>query len=154
MTIRTDVPVDVDFESLRYRGASRERCYELFTRLAFRTLVNDYAPTADTIQKDYALVTTESELDALVAELRAAGEFAICVITDQPNAMRATIVGIAVSHCATGRRDTSRSAHRSEDERRSAGERVRTRAAGRESRARAAPAAARGRGDRQTSATI
>ena len=49
MTIRTDVPVDVDFDALRYRGASRERCYELFSRLAFRTLVNDYAPTADSI---------------------------------------------------------------------------------------------------------
>src|SRR5262245_17582188 len=51
VTIRTDVPLDVDFEALRYRGASRERCYELFSKLAFRTLVNDYAPTADTIQK-------------------------------------------------------------------------------------------------------
>ena len=40
------MPLDVDFESLRYRGASRERCYELFSRLAFRTLVNEYAPTA------------------------------------------------------------------------------------------------------------
>ena len=58
VTIRTDVPLDVDFESLRYRGASRERCYELFSRLAFRTLVNEYAPTADTIEKDYALVTS------------------------------------------------------------------------------------------------
>ena len=47
VTIRTDVPLDVDLESLRYRGASRERCYELFSRLAFRTLVNEYAPTAD-----------------------------------------------------------------------------------------------------------
>ena len=69
--------MDVDFEALRYRGASRERCYELFTRLAFRTLVNDYAPTADTIQKDYHLVTSLDELDALVAALRAAREFAL-----------------------------------------------------------------------------
>ena len=30
---------------------SRERCYELFSRLAFRTLVNDYAPTADTSKR-------------------------------------------------------------------------------------------------------
>src|SRR5712691_3428975 len=52
VTIRTDVPVDVDFESLRYRGGSRERCYELFTRLDFRSLKNDFAPTADTIRKD------------------------------------------------------------------------------------------------------
>ena len=48
----------MNLETLRYQGASRERCYELFSRLAFRTLVNDYAPTADTIEKDYAIVAT------------------------------------------------------------------------------------------------
>ena len=97
VTIRTDVPVEVDFESLRYRGASRERCYELFSRLAFRTLVNEYAPTADTISKDYALVSTAEELDRLVADLRSAGEFALAVIPDQPSAMRAAIVGMSFS---------------------------------------------------------
>jgi len=97
VTIRTDVPVDVDFESLRYRGASRERCYELFSRLAFRTLVTEYAPTADTIEKDYTLVTTEDDLRTLVEELRAAGEFALRVLPDQPAAMRARIAGLAFS---------------------------------------------------------
>src|SRR5919108_206746 len=70
VTIRTDVPVDVEFEALKYRGGSRERCYELFSRLAFRTLVNDYAPTAENIQKDYRLVTTLTDLDALIDDLR------------------------------------------------------------------------------------
>src|SRR6185503_5993 len=97
VTIKTDVPVDVDFEALRYRGASRERCYELFSRLAFRTLVNEYAPTADTIEKDYTLVGTLEELDALLAGFRTAGEFAFRVIPDQASAMRAGIVGIAFS---------------------------------------------------------
>jgi DNA polymerase I len=97
VTIRCDVPIEVDVEALRYRGASRERCYELFSRLAFRTLVNDYAPTADTIQKDYGAVATLSELDALVSELRTAGEFSLHVIGDQPAAMHASIVGIAFS---------------------------------------------------------
>ena len=97
VTIRCDVPIDVDVEALRYRGASRERCYELFSRLAFRTLVNDYAPTADTIRKDYALVATLPELDALIAELRKAGEFALRVIGDHPSAMRASAVGVAFS---------------------------------------------------------
>ena len=95
VTIHTDVPVDIDFESLRYRGASRERCYELFTRLAFRTLVNEYAPTADSIEKDYALVATPEALDDLVAELRAAGEFACRIVPDRPTAMQAEIVGIS-----------------------------------------------------------
>jgi DNA polymerase-1 len=97
VTIHTDAPLEFDLESLRYRGPSRAHCFELFTRLAFRTLVNEYAPTADSVQTDYALVTSESELASLAAELRSAGRFAIYVITDQPSAMRSTIVGIAVS---------------------------------------------------------
>ncbi|HKC57535.1 MAG TPA: DNA polymerase I [Vicinamibacterales bacterium] len=97
VTIETDVPVDVDFAALRYRGASRERCYELFSRLAFRTLVNEYAPTADSIQKDYSLVRTDADFDALLSELRAAGEFSLRVIPSEPSAMRASIVGFAFS---------------------------------------------------------
>src|SRR4029450_8446852 len=89
VTIRCDVPLEIDLASLQYRGASRERCYELFTRLAFRTLVNEYAPTADSIEKDYAIVRSMEELDALIAGLRAAGEFALRVIPSQPSAMRA-----------------------------------------------------------------
>jgi len=97
VTIRCDVPIEVDFESLRYRGPSRERCYELFSRLAFRSLMNEYAPTADTIRKDYELVTSMEALDRLIAGLRQAGEFALRVIPDLPSAMRAGIVGLAVS---------------------------------------------------------
>jgi DNA polymerase I len=100
VTIRCDVPLPVDFESLKYRGASRERCYELFSRLAFKTLMNEYAPppsTAETIHKDYALVLTLPDLDALMSELRGAGEFALRVIPDRPSAMLTSIVGIAFS---------------------------------------------------------
>ena len=80
VTIRSDVPLDIDLESLRYRGASRERCYELFSRLDFRVILPDDAPppaTADTLQKDYALVTTAEELERLLTELREAGDVAI-----------------------------------------------------------------------------
>ena len=97
VTIRRDVPLEVDLESLRYLGASRERCYELFSRLAFRSLMNEYAPTAATTQKDYALVASLQDLDVLITELRDAGEFALCVIPDEPQAMRAAVVGIAFS---------------------------------------------------------
>ena len=97
VTIRTDVPIDVDLETLRYAGPSRERCYELFAKLAFNTLVNDYAPTADSIEQDYALVTTIAGLDALAAELEAAGGFAMRILATDPAPMRAAIVGIAFS---------------------------------------------------------
>jgi DNA polymerase I len=97
LRIHTDVPVDVDVESYRYRGPSRERCYELFTQLGFRSLVMEYAPTADTIEKDYRLVATTDELRALVAAIRTAGRFALRVLPDSPSAMRAGIVGLAIS---------------------------------------------------------
>jgi DNA polymerase-1 len=95
--IHTDVPVEFDPESLRYRGASRERCFQIFNELGFRTLVNEYAPTADTIARTYRIVNTEAELRALAARLEAAGRFALRVLPDQPSAMRAAIVGLAFS---------------------------------------------------------
>src|SRR5512132_1361973 len=68
--IRIDVPVEFVADTLRYRGASRERCFELFTKLGFRTLVMEYAPDAQTIGKDYALVRTIAEVRQLAQALR------------------------------------------------------------------------------------
>ena len=98
--IRIDVPVDFDPDAVRYRGASRAACFELFTRLGFRTLVMEYAPTADTVGKDYAIVDTTEGLASLVAELETAGRFAFRVIPDAPSAMRAGIVGFSFSTAA------------------------------------------------------
>src|ERR1700704_4347606 len=44
--IRTDVPVDFDPEALRYRGSTRERCFQIFNELGFRLFVAEYAPPA------------------------------------------------------------------------------------------------------------
>ena len=97
VTIHTDVPLDMDLESLRYRGASRERCYALFSKLAFRTLMNEYAPSADSTPTNYSLVTTESDVTALAARLRTAGEFAVHAVLSEENAVRGTLVGLAFS---------------------------------------------------------
>jgi DNA polymerase I len=95
--IRTDVPVEFDPEALRYAGASRERCFEIFNALAFRTLVAEYAPTARTIQKSYRIVNAPEALAALAERLKSSGSFALRVVPDQPSAMTASIVGLAFS---------------------------------------------------------
>jgi DNA polymerase I len=95
--IRTNVPVEFAAESVRYRGASRERCFELFTRLGFRTLVMEYAPTAGTIGKDYAIVRTIEDVRELAQSLKDAGRFALRVLPDAPSSMRAGIAGLAFS---------------------------------------------------------
>lgn len=96
VTIRTDVPIDVDLESLRYRGASRERCFALFTKLGFRTLTTEYAPSAATTTRDYATITTRAALEAFAANVRAAGSVAVHAIFDGPP-LSADIVGFALS---------------------------------------------------------
>jgi DNA polymerase-1 len=95
--IRTDVPVPFVADDLRYRGVSRERCFDLFTRLGFRTLVLEYAPTAETIGKDYTVVASADELRALAATLRASGRFALRVLPGSSSAMQASIVGLSFS---------------------------------------------------------
>ncbi|MEX2270820.1 MAG: DNA polymerase I [Vicinamibacterales bacterium] len=95
--IRTDVPVTFEPEALRYRGPSQERAYALFSKLGFRTLVTEYAPTAESVVRDYALVVTDTELAALVKTLSESRTFGFRVLTDGGAAMRATIAGLSFS---------------------------------------------------------
>jgi DNA polymerase I len=100
--IRTDVPVEFEAESMRYRGGSRDRSFQIFNELGFRTLAKEYAPTASTITKNYRIVNTADGVRELAAKLRAAGRFGLRILPDRPSAMRASIVGLAFS---TGPRD-------------------------------------------------
>src|SRR5437660_38979 len=95
--IRTNVPVEFDANEVRYRGASRERCFAIFNELGFRTLVAEYAPSAASVKKTYRVVNSAADLEALAARLRAAGGFAMRVLPDASSAMRAAIVGMAFS---------------------------------------------------------
>jgi len=97
VTIRPDVPVDRDLESLRYRGPDRAACYALFTKLGFRTFTSDFAPTAATVATDYAIIDSLDRLAAEVEEARAAGSVGLRVLGDDANAMRAGLVGVAFS---------------------------------------------------------
>jgi DNA polymerase-1 len=97
VTLRTDLDVPFEIERFKFRGADRERCYALFSKMEFRTLVPEYAPTASSVEKDYAVIGSTDELAALAAEMKAAGRFSLKVITDGTAPVRATLVGLAVS---------------------------------------------------------
>ena len=95
--IRTDAPVPFQPDTLRYRGPDANRCFQLFSALGFRTLIAEYAPTASTVDKDYALVRSIHELDALISTVRSNGYCGIRVIGDSSDAMRARLVGITLA---------------------------------------------------------
>ena len=97
LQIHTDVAVEFAPDTFRHRGADRARCYDLFSRLGFRSLLMDYAPTADTVDADYALVESADNLAGLAADAGRGGPIGLHVLTDGPSAMRAAIVGIAIA---------------------------------------------------------
>jgi DNA polymerase-1 len=96
-TIRLDVPVTFDPDALRYRGPQRDKCYALFSHLGFRSLTAEFAPTAQDVSSDYQIVADDAGVDALVAEIRAARRVSLAVIVDGAPAVRASLVGLAIS---------------------------------------------------------
>jgi DNA polymerase-1 len=95
--IRRDAPVAFDIEMFRYRGPNRQACYELFGELGFRSLRSEFAPTSETVSRDYAIVETIEAVLALAAELRVAGRFALRTFASAGPTVRADLVGIAVA---------------------------------------------------------
>jgi DNA polymerase-1 len=62
--IRTDVPVSFDPEAMRYRGPSRDRCFALFSGLGFRSLMQEFAPSAATAAREYGVLASLDEVAA------------------------------------------------------------------------------------------
>lgn len=96
-TIRLDVPVTFDPDALRYRGPQRDKCYALFATLGFRSLTSEFAPTAQDVSSDYQIVGDADGVAALVAEIRVAKRMSLAVIADGSPAVRASLVGLAIS---------------------------------------------------------
>jgi len=95
--IRRDAPVTFDIEAFRYRGPNRQACFELFEQMGFRSLLSEFAPTAETAVKDYALVESLEAVEALATELRAAGRFALRTLTAGGPVVQADLLGISVA---------------------------------------------------------
>ena len=102
--IRIDVPVDGDPADYRYRGVDRERCFALCSALGFKSLLNEFAPTAATVATDYRTVATAAGLESLAATLRDAGRCGLHVLTVAGPPSSEGLVGLAFS---TGPRTAS-----------------------------------------------
>ena len=63
--LHCDVPVEIDLEALRYVGPDQRRCYELFSRLGFKTLVTEFAPTAADVVRTFSTCGDSEDLREL-----------------------------------------------------------------------------------------
>ena len=109
VTIRYDVPIDLDVESYRIQTPDVARLRQLFIELEFTSLlktieVEPASKKAVTNETIYALVDEPSMLHALILKVRASGSFSIATETvpepDSPNEfdpLRSRLVGMAIS---------------------------------------------------------
>jgi DNA polymerase I len=103
VTIREDLPVELDLEALRLTEPDREKLKEILLDLEFHSLVRDFAaPAAEEaatrrLESEYRLLSTAAEVETVVREARAAGRFAVDTETDSTDPMRAELCGISLA---------------------------------------------------------
>jgi len=99
VTIRRDVPIELDLDRLARQPPDRDRLRQLFLALEFRSLVREFAPAVEamTRESEYRLVTEAGELESLVEAARKAKRVALAVVGSSGDPMRAGLVGLGLA---------------------------------------------------------
>ncbi len=101
VTIDCRVPLQPGLEGIRPPEPDLHALLGLFRRLDFQNLAKKVAeaslPPPRALERDYHLVRDRAELDAMIAELSAAGAFAVDTETTSLFPLQAELVGISFS---------------------------------------------------------
>ena len=97
VTIDTDCPLPATFESLAFAGPKMGDAAALFGKLGFRTLGKAYAEAPKPVAAVYRIIRTETELNALLAELSTADLVALDTETTSIDPLEGVLVGVSVS---------------------------------------------------------
>lgn len=104
VTLRTDVPVELDLEALALREPDRNALRGVFVALEFRTLMDYAAPEPEAPPAaavgaaeamDYRLVTRVDQVLELARRIREAGAVSLDAETTDADPMRARLVGLS-----------------------------------------------------------
>ncbi|MFA5335108.1 MAG: DNA polymerase I, partial [Candidatus Omnitrophota bacterium] len=94
-TVDRDVPIDIDLEKLRVTAPDKQKLYELFSELEFKSLMKDYSSPGKQVSGNYELVEGEEGLKRLIKELSGQKEFALDFETTGTDPMSCEPVGIS-----------------------------------------------------------
>ncbi|MCA8980493.1 MAG: DNA polymerase I, partial [Planctomycetes bacterium] len=103
VTIDREVPLDPGLESVGPPHPDPQALLELFHKLDFKSLAEKTASgPREELERDYHIVRSDDELDAMIAELAKAGAFAVDTETTSLFPLQADLVGVSFS-AAEGR---------------------------------------------------
>ncbi len=96
--LRTDAPVTLDLDALRYGGADQERLRELFTRLEFHRLLAQVAPAPPppAPRAEHRVLSSLPAVRAACASIRAAGRLALVTVAEGDDPLDAPVAGVAL----------------------------------------------------------
>jgi len=112
VTIRTDIPLNITLEDLRYQGYDEEKVKELFRELEFRSLYKRLPEEGEARQLPligqveirqrsepgkYYVIQDESSLNLLLEKISQANALAFDVETTDIDPMKARLVGISLA---------------------------------------------------------
>ncbi|MBI5362037.1 MAG: DNA polymerase I, partial [Planctomycetes bacterium] len=98
VTIHRDVPLDPGLDAIGPAKPDSKALAHLFGKLGFQSLLKKVAEgTRQSETRDYHVVRDEAELDRLLAELFAAGEFAVDTETTSLFPLQSELVGVSFS---------------------------------------------------------
>ena len=96
VTIDTAVPLDILWSDCQLPQPDEEALWGLYKKFEFKRLLESLA-TAPQSAKNYHMITSAAEIDALIERLLSCPAFALDFETNSIDAMRADIVGISFS---------------------------------------------------------
>src|SRR5690606_1244096 len=100
VTIRRDLPIELDMEALAVKEPDRDRLREVFLELEFHSLVRDYAapePAAGRVAAEYRLVETAAEAAELAGRARREGRVSLDTEATSLDPIRADLVGMSLA---------------------------------------------------------
>jgi DNA polymerase-1 len=98
-TIKTDVPLDVEVESLKFDGVDKEKLYDVFQKLDFHNFIDTFGlgkPT-EKVEKDYKTVNSIDGIKKLFKEIKNAELLSVDLETTSTSPSEAEIVGVSLS---------------------------------------------------------
>ncbi len=96
-TVYRDLEVELDLDAMRVQEPDAAACRELFAELGFRRLVDEFAEAPSESDTTYEVIADAEQLQKAIAAIHTAGRFALELLTDHGEPMRARIVGVALS---------------------------------------------------------
>ncbi|PLV60271.1 DNA polymerase I [Thermotoga sp. KOL6] len=96
-TLETNVPIDLDWEELRYKGFNREKLLSVLKELEFASIMRELNLYEESEPKGYEIVKDSGMFENLVKKLKEAPSFALDLETSSLDPFNCEIVGISLS---------------------------------------------------------